>query len=168
MAASTAGVKTLREGWAMATTHSLIVPIPVEVVRPTAWHVFLPVIVRPVSAFQASFTAQPVSWFRSAAGQLHQHLHRPLHLSAVGLWRRCHQHTAQSDAYLLDGQPLHAGPLRLRWCDHRDGDRCRLMSSSLRRSSSTAALRPMMRGSSTVRPRWAAIRRPSRTAISAA
>jgi PKD repeat protein len=35
----------------------------VEVIRPTVWHVFLPVILRPASAFQASFTAQPVSGF---------------------------------------------------------------------------------------------------------
>ena len=38
-------------------------PVPVEVVRPVVWHVFLPMIARPVSAFQAGFTAQPVSCF---------------------------------------------------------------------------------------------------------
>jgi alpha-tubulin suppressor-like RCC1 family protein len=38
-------------------------PFPVEVVRPVEWHVFLPMVMRPVSAFHASFTAEPVSGF---------------------------------------------------------------------------------------------------------
>jgi alpha-tubulin suppressor-like RCC1 family protein len=37
--------------------------IPVEVVRPTAWAVFLPMAIRPVPAFHVGFTAQPVSGF---------------------------------------------------------------------------------------------------------
>ena len=39
--------------------------IPVQVVRPTAWHIFLPMVARPASAFHASFTAQPISCFTS-------------------------------------------------------------------------------------------------------
>ncbi len=38
-------------------------PIAVEVVRPVAWHVFLPMVARPAASFQASFTAQPMSGF---------------------------------------------------------------------------------------------------------
>ncbi len=36
---------------------------PVDVARPVAWHVYLPLITRPASAFQASYTTQPVSCF---------------------------------------------------------------------------------------------------------
>ena len=92
--------------------------IPVEVIRPTAWHVFLPMVMRPVSAFHAELHRSACFWFCSAAGQLHEYLHRPLHLSAVGLWRRRYQHTAQSDAYLLGRQPFHTRPLCVRWREH--------------------------------------------------
>jgi alpha-tubulin suppressor-like RCC1 family protein len=39
--------------------------VPVDVARPVAWHVFLPMIARPTATFKASYTAQPVSCFTS-------------------------------------------------------------------------------------------------------
>jgi hypothetical protein len=62
MAASTVGAKMPQADW-QRRRHTPYSFVPVEVVRPVAWQVFLPIVARPVSAFQARFTAQPVSCF---------------------------------------------------------------------------------------------------------
>jgi alpha-tubulin suppressor-like RCC1 family protein len=127
-------------------------PIPVEVVRPAAWHVFLPMIARPVSAFHASFTAQSVSCFTAESISFTNTSTGPY--TSV-LWdfgdgvtstlsNPTHTYWSPACTRRFSTSQMARSP---------NQRHCRSMSGSPRSSSSTAALKPMKRGSSTARPK---------------